>query len=127
MNHPMPPQPPLPRSPDVAPPEPAHLPAGMGALSDQIAAVELRLLAREARVRRRVGLLRQGARSALKPQRAVWPVATAALLGWKLLPPGLRLGLSPATVATLVSVGLPLWRRWSEWRGPQRAPQRASN
>jgi hypothetical protein len=92
----------------------------MGALSDQIAAVELRLLAREARVRRRVGQLRQGARSALKPQRATWPVATGAWLGWKLLPPRWRLGLSPATVATLVSVGLPVWRRWSAWRGPAR-------
>ncbi len=97
----------------------------MDALAEQIAEVEQRLMAREAGLQRRLEDLRhdlnQGVRAALRPRRMLLPLASVLMLAWPLLPRLLRSRANPATVATLLSVGVPLARQWLALRAEQRA------
>lgn len=98
--------------PTVHPDPPAHvpsgLPRGMDGLGERIAEVELRLMAREAALQRRFLELRQGAQAALRPKGKLFPLAGVALLAWPFLPRRWRAHVSPGTVATVFSLGLPL-------------------
>jgi apolipoprotein D and lipocalin family protein len=129
-------------------------------LDERIRRAELRLIAREDSLKRRINLLGQRVQDALEPRRYVVPaigLATASLalwmmrsrrrrvtspgararapaasmlselpwmhllpLVWPLLPAGWRDRIKPATVATVVSLGLPLAERLFARRGARR-------
>jgi hypothetical protein len=128
-------------------------------LDERIQRAELRLIAREDGLKRRIDLLGQRVEHALEPRRYVVPaigVAAASLALWlmlsrrrtraalpsamsragsmlaglpwmhllplilPLLPAALRARINPATVATVVSLGLPLAGRLFARRGPRR-------
>jgi len=130
-------------------------------LDERIRRAELRLIAREDSLKRRIDLLGQRVQEALRPRRyltpaigvaaaswALWmmlsrrrarataPGATARAaaggtlgelpwmhllpLVWPLLPAAWRARINPATVATVVSLGLPLAGRLFARRGARR-------
>ena len=84
----------------------------MDLLNAEIARVERRLLEREADLKRRLGELRRGAGSALRPRRSAVPWASLLLLAWPLLPRALRPRLlRPSTAMSMLGLGLPLAKR----------------